>query len=35
MDQHGSYDCGVKNEEVERIIDFCAAMSMIVGNTLF
>ena len=35
MDQHGSYDCGVKNEEVERIIYFCAAMSMILGNTLF
>ena len=34
-DQHGGYDYGVTNKEGESILDFCAAMSMNVGNKLF
>ena len=34
-DEHGSYGCGDGNKEGERILDFCVAMTMTVGNTLF
>ena len=34
-DQHGGYDYGVRNKKNERIREFCAAMNMTVGNTLF
>ena len=33
--QHGGYGYGVMNKERERILKFCKAMNMTVGNTLF
>ena len=32
---HGGYGYGVSNKEGERILDFCAAFNMFVGNTYF
>ena len=34
-DKHGGYGYGVGNKEGKRILDFCVAMNMTVGNTLF
>ena len=34
-DQHGGYGYWARNKENERIIEFCAAMNMTLGNTLF
>ena len=34
-DQHESYGYGIRNKEEERLLEFCAAMNMIVWNTLF
>ena len=33
-DQHGGYGYWARNKENERIIEFCAAMNMTLGNTL-
>lgn len=33
--QHGGYDFGVRNKEAERILEFCVAIKMTVGNTFF
>ena len=30
-----SYGYGVRNNEEERILEFCAAMNMKIGNTIF
>ena len=34
-DQDGGYGFGVKNKEWERILEFCKAMNVAVGNKLF
>ena len=34
-DQHGGYGYLVKKKEEQRILEFCAAMNMGVGNGLF
>ena len=34
-DQHRGYGYGVRNNEEERILEFCAAMNMKIGNTIF
>lgn len=33
--QHGGYGYGLSNEEIEKVIEFFAAMSKTVGNKLF
>ena len=33
--QHGSHSHAVRNQEGKRIVEFCVAMNMRVGNTLF
>jgi hypothetical protein len=32
---HGGFGFGMRNEEGERVLEFCDAMSMVVANTLF
>ena len=32
--QHGGYGYGVRNKEVKRILEFCGAMNMTVGNAI-
>ena len=34
-DQHRGYGYGVRNNEEERILEFCAAMNMKIGNTIY
>ena len=34
-DQHGGEGYGVRNKEGERILEYCAAMNITVGNKLF
>ena len=33
-EQHGDYGYGVRNKKGERILEFCTAKNMIVGNTV-
>ena len=32
MDQYGGSDYGIRNKEGEKILEFCTAKNMIVGN---